>query len=261
MNRHRGVCGPLLAITITLLALAGIGLSAATAAPTVQITYPETEHLYNSGISRAEGTAGTDGGPALVAVYVMLYYYTVGNYEYHYWNWTTQSWQIGSSMETMKLANGLESWKLESGFPTDWPAERTYALYARADDAAGNRGANVSYFYTGDDGPPSIDLNILRPTLRPPNHKLVLAAEVSVEDDNDPNPSVFIRVLSSGSDEPSKNPKFEPDSEIRWADGVRQIWLRSERDKKRTPRVYTIFVRAVDDGGRQSTALGTVTVP
>ena len=129
-------------------------------APTVQISYPENEAWYYSGIDHAEGTASDGDGLGVGRVYCQLYYYSDGDYTNHYWSWTTGAWQTGSSWDTMKLATGTEAWKVDSGFPTDWQPGRTYALYARAYDVLGNVGTNVSYFYIGDDEWPSIAITV-----------------------------------------------------------------------------------------------------
>jgi hypothetical protein len=252
-------------VTFVSIALIAASISAATAVPLVFIDYPEQEHWYPpSGITWAAGTAQADPGRTLNVVYCLLYYYTVGDYTYRYWNWTTRTWQIGTTDPgTMRVATGTDSWRVDGGFPTEWPLAwgRTFALYAQARDDWDVRGANVHYFYLGDTTPPTINLNILRPTLSPANGKMVLAAEVSVQDDYDPSPVVSIGVTSNDAQKPPKNGKAKPDWEIVREGEVWRIWLRAENAGRRAVRVYTIAVNATDGAGNTSSATGTVTVP
>jgi hypothetical protein len=240
-----------------LAILIALGASAA-AAPTVQIDYPEKEHWYSS-VSSAEGTASADPGVAVDEVYCQLYYYSIGHYTYTYWNWVTGIWQTSPTWDTMKLATGTDSWHVDSGFPAGLPADpaRTYALYARVYDANGGVGADVNYFYIGDTTPPTIDLTILQPTLWPPNGKLVLAAEVSVQDDHDPTPEVVIDVTTS---DPPKPGRGKPAWEVVRDGDVWQVWLAAKKAKKGGERAYTISVTATDDAGNTSGATGTVSV-
>lgn len=256
------VRGHSFAAAIALIALVALGAAAAADSPTVQIDYPEKEHWY-SGISSAEGTASADSGVGVDRVYCQLYYYSVGNYDYVYWDWISQTWHTGPTWDTMKLATGTDSWLVDSGFPAELPAdpERTYALYARVYDTNGAVGSDVNYFYIVDSVPPTIDLTILRPTLWPPNGKLVLAAEVSVQDDHDPTPEVVIDVTTSDPPKPPKPGKVKPTSEIVRDGDVWQVWLAAKKAGKGAARVYTISVTATDDAGNTSLATGTVTVP
>jgi hypothetical protein len=240
-----------------------LGGTAAQAVPWIWIDHPQNEQLYCSGITSAQGTVTVDPGVAVDRVYVMLYYYSVGNYNYVYWNWVTQAWQIGSSWDTMKLATGTDAWSVDSGFPPELLAdpERTYALYARAYDTGGGVGANVHYFYVGDYTPPTIDLTILRPTISPANGKLVLAATVAVDDNCTATPGVTIAVTSTAPPKPPKPGKPKPDWQIIQDGDYWQIWLRAENDGRRQPRTYTIDVAAVDGSSNGSRAAGTVVVP
>jgi hypothetical protein len=255
---------PRVVAVLGLLALVALGTSAATAAPLVWIDYPEYEHTYCSAISSAAGTATADAGLSVDRVYCQLYYYDIGNYDYVYWDWVSQTWHTGPTWDTMALATGTESWQLDTGFPDQLPVfpGRTYALYARVYDTTGGAGANVSYFYIGDDNtPPAIDLAILRPTIWPANKKMVLAATVSVEDNCDPGPWVDITVDSTDPQKPPKPKKIRPNWEIIEEGGIWQIWLRAENDGHRQARVYTINVAAVDQASHGARATGTVTVP
>jgi hypothetical protein len=250
-------------VAIALLGLAVFGFSKADAEPTVQITFPQTEHYY-TGISRAECTASAGVEQNVDRVYCQLYYYYAGNYTYQYWNWVAKCWQTSPTWDTMTLAEFVAAtgvWRHSGPFPEKWDSHtgadrRTYALYARVYDTAGGVGANVNYFYIDNVGP-TIRLTVLKKTLQPANGKMVLAAEVSVADACDPAPRVVINVSSS---DVVKGGKDKPDWQIVQEGGVWRIWLRAEIAGGHTTRVYTIGVQATDAAGNTVTASDTVTV-
>ena len=262
MKHSRSVQVPRLVVEIVLVAVFSLGSLAAHAAPTVQITYPEKEQWYCSGISMAAGTAAvSDPGRRVERVYCQLYYYSAGNYTHNYWNWVAGVWQTSPTWDTMVLAEGTNSWQVASGFPDDWQPGRTYALYARVYDTAGEVGTDVNYFYIGDVTPPTISLTILRRTLWPANGKMALAAEVSAEDACDATPEVTIDVASSDTPQPPKKGEPRPDWEIVRDGDVWQVWLRAERAAPSTDRVYVITAAATDDSGNRAQRIGTATVP
>ncbi len=264
----------LLTVVMALLGLGVLGLSKANAEPTVQVTFPQPDQYY-AGISEAKGTASGDVGRAVRSVYCMIHYYSVGDYTYRYWNWTTGQWQIGSSVETLKKADfdpvmGL--WKCSGGFPATWEPStlvpgteepsRTYALDALAyetDFPTNILAAGLAYFYI-DNVPPEISLTVLTETLQPANNEMALAAEVSVADPYDLAPDVEINISSSDVVKASKRRKDEPDWQIVQDGGVWWIWLRAETAGKRKTRLYTIAVQATDAAGNATTASDTVTV-
>ena len=252
------------AAVVGLTGLVALSASAASAAPLVWIDCPEKEGVYCTGITSAAGTVTVDEGLGVDRVYCQLYYYSVGNYDYVYWDWVSQTWHTGPTWDTMRLATGTDSWCVDSGFPAELPADpdRTYALYARAYDTNGGVGADVNYFYVVEDNtPPTIDLTILRPIIRPANNRMVLAATVCVQDDCDDSPEVAVVVDSTDPVKPPKGKRPKPDWEIVEEGGIWQVWLRAENSGRCEARIYTINVAAVDDAGNGARATGTVTVP
>jgi len=170
-------------------------------------------------------------------------------------------WQTSPTWDTMVLAEGTDSWQVASGFPDDWQPERTYALYVRVYDTVGEVGTDVNCLYVGDVTPPTVHLTILRPTLWPANGKMILAAEVSVEEACDPPPNVTIRVATSDTPQPPKNGELRPDWGIVRDGELWQVWLRAERAAPSTDRLYTITATATDDSGNSAQQVGAVTVP
>lgn len=254
-------CARLWGVGFAIAVCAWLGSWVEATEPTVWISYPEPEQWFGaSGIASAAGNAV--GYPEGSAVYVAVYYYSAGNYDYVYWDWVTGTWHTGPSWEaTMRLATGMDSWSVTSGFPTDWQEDRTYALYACIRGPSGIIAADVRYFYI-DATPPDIGLNIIRPVLTPANRALVLAAEVSATDAHDPAPLVAIRVSSNDRIQPPRpRGRARADYEIVRAGDVWQVWLRAEKDHRRRPRIYTIEVQSIDWVGNTSSEVGTVTVP
>jgi hypothetical protein len=90
------------------------------------------------------------------------------------------------------------SWKFGGPFPDTWEPttdgrQRTYALYARADDILGIRGANVAYFYIDNVGPTivapaGVTVEQSGPAGTPADQ--VNLGMPTVTDDADPNPLV-----------------------------------------------------------------------
>ena len=107
---------------------------------------------------------------------------------------------------------------------------------------------------------PTLGLTILKPTLWPVNHQLLLAAAVSgVTDMCDAQPAVAIEVTSN---ETISGPgTASPDWMVVQNGGVRQIWLRAERTGAGDGRTYTITATATDASGNSRVATGTVIVP
>ena len=265
MSRNQSFRAHGFTVLMALLGLPGLGFSTAGAAdaPAVQIVFPE-QSAYYSGISSAEVAVGQ----SVDRVYCQLYYYSVGNYYYQYWNWLTGEWQGSPTWDTMTEAvfdAATGTWKHTGPFPETWEgstdgSQRTYALYARAYVGATSVGQNVSYFYI-DDEPPTIELTLIEPFPLATN-EMVLAAEVSVTDNADPAPSVAIDVTSNevvnrGKKKPHQS---EPDWQVVQNGDVWEIWVRAEKTSRHETRVYTIDVVAGDVFGNTATASATVTV-
>jgi len=110
-----------------------------------------------------------------------------------------------------------------------------------------------------DTTPPDIDLDLLKDTLWPPNHKMVKVAEISATDEVDPMPELTIEVQSNepidGPGDGNTDADWEFDSE------TGELYLRAERSGKGGGRVYTITVTATDSSGNKATKTATVTVP
>jgi hypothetical protein len=111
-----------------------------------------------------------------------------------------------------------------------------------------------------DGTPPDLTLAILKPTIWPANHKLVLAARVTdVSDAGDAAPTVNINVTAN---ELIAGPgDLDPDWVVVQNGNVRDIWLRAERTAPSTDRVYMITATATDDSGNWAQRTGTAVVP
>jgi hypothetical protein len=105
-----------------------------------------------------------------------------------------------------------------------------------------------------DTTPPSMTLTVLQANLWPPNHKLVLVAEVSgVSDICDPNPIVTINVSCNESTDPA-------DWNVVENGKVWEIWVRSERLGSSPGREYYIDALATDASGNATEKTATITV-
>jgi len=112
-----------------------------------------------------------------------------------------------------------------------------------------------------DTTPPTATLTVLKSSLWPPNHQLVLCARVSgVSDVVDPDPLVDIQVAC---DEPA-NGNGDGNTEVDWqivpGDGTWEILLRAERSGS-AARNYTIQVVVTDAVGNHTVRTAQVTVP
>jgi len=115
-------------------------------------------------------------------------------------------------------------------------------------------------FAMPDVTPPTIaDLNVSRPVLWPPNHKMVdVLLDYTVTDDRDPAPAVVVSVTSNEPENGLGDGDTGPDWEIVDAHHLR---LRAERAGNGTGRVYSITITCTDASGNVSAATATVTVP
>jgi hypothetical protein len=118
--------------------------------------------------------------------------------------------------------------------------------------------------YTADNTPPTITVTLDPSVLWPPDHRMVeVAANVTVTDNKDPNPTVELVSIDSN----------EPDNAIGDGNTVddvqgaepgtddRSFQLRAERSGTGGARIYNITYRARDAAGNTATATATVRVP
>ncbi|MFN3652436.1 MAG: hypothetical protein ACK47B_22910 [Armatimonadota bacterium] len=114
------------------------------------------------------------------------------------------------------------------------------------------------------DEPPTIEVSGCDLMIWPPNHKMVtLPFNVTVTDDNDPNPQVEILVFSDEDDFAGNNDNFGPDAEPghRFTPDQLPLKLRAERDAHGDGRVYLVVVVATDGAGNVATHGCTYYVP
>lgn len=110
-----------------------------------------------------------------------------------------------------------------------------------------------------DTTPPTISVTLTPSELWPPNHKMAsITAQISVSDDQDPNPAVQLVSITC-------NEEIDPAQDISGAafgTDDRSFSVRSERTGQRKEgRVYTVTYSATDAAGNTATAKATVTVP
>lgn len=129
---------------------------------------------------------------------------------------------------------------------------------ATATDRAGNS-SSITFPVTVVDAeaPVITGLTTNRPTIWPPNHKMV---DVRVNYSATDNCSVTTTIAVSSSDpgDGAGDGNTEPDFEVV---SNREVRLRAERSAQGGDRVYTITVTAVDPSGNTSTASTAVVVP
>lgn len=111
----------------------------------------------------------------------------------------------------------------------------------------------------GDTMPPVLTVSLTPDQLWPPNHKLAaVQAEVTVQDDQDPNPVVRLVSITC-------NETIDPAKDIAGANlgtDDRTFSVRAERTGQRKEgRVYSVTYSATDEDGNTATATATVTVP
>lgn len=195
-------------LPIALCGMALLAFTEANAGAIADVAFPQMRQYY-SGVDRAEGTAFGDSGVALRSVYCMIHYYSIGDYTYRYWNWTTRTWQIGSTIETMKKADfdaATGAWQCSGDFPTTWEPSltvpgvsepsRTYALDVLAydtDTPTSIRAAGIAYFYIDNvlptiTAPAGVTVDQLGPEGTPADQ--VDLGIPTVADPCDPNPIV-----------------------------------------------------------------------
>jgi hypothetical protein len=138
----------------------------------------------------------------------------------------------------------------------------THTISLQVTDDSGLSDTDEVVIDVVDTTPPSLELSMLRATLWPPNHKLVLVARVSgVADACDPAPAVAIDVQAN---EPINGPG-DGNTEGDWVvvdnGGTWDIWVRSERAGNGSGREYYITATATDAEGNWVRRTATITVP
>ena len=127
-------------------------------------------------------------------------------------------------------------------------------------DASGNKATQVTRTVNVvDTTPPVIDLSLLTDTLWPPNHKMVMVAEISATDICDEAPLLIVDVTSN---EPISGPgDVTTDADWLWDNETGDLYLRAARSGGGDGRTYAITVWAIDGSGNVATNTADVTVP
>jgi hypothetical protein len=135
-----------------------------------------------------------------------------------------------------------------------------HGLQLEVTDERGVTDCDTCLVMVADWTAPDLTLTVLKPTIWPANHKLVLAARVTgVSDAGDADPTVDINVTAN---EPIAGPGDpNPDWIVVRNGGVWDIWLRAERIAPSADRVYMITATATDDSGNWSQRTGAAVVP
>lgn len=110
-----------------------------------------------------------------------------------------------------------------------------------------------------DATPPEVSASVAEDVLWSPNHKLQdVGLSFSVEDDEDPNPTVAVLVYSNEAGNGAGDGNTVGDAAV-GADG--SLSLRAERSGKGSGRVYLVVVAAMDADGNTGYDCATVMVP
>ena len=126
-------------------------------------------------------------------------------------------------------------------------------------DKAGAFDANEVTINVEDTTPPEFTLSVEPDVLWPANHKMVeITPSWEVSDNCDEWPEVTLVSITMNEDDDGKGDGHTA-NDIQVNDN--EIWLRAERSRRGTGRVYTITYQAVDDSGNVTLASATVTVP
>jgi uncharacterized repeat protein (TIGR01451 family) len=139
-----------------------------------------------------------------------------------------------------------------------FPIGRTLVTYT-ATDQAGNTATATQLVTIIDNTPPVISgVSVDKPTLSPPDHKMVFTTVNYRATDNC---GLVTRVLRVTSNEPVNglgDGDTAPDWEVPDANHVR---LRAERSGRGTGRIYTVTITATDKAGNSSSKQVSVRVP
>ncbi|MEN6347354.1 MAG: HYR domain-containing protein [Armatimonadia bacterium] len=137
----------------------------------------------------------------------------------------------------------------------------TTTVNCTATDDSGNVARDTFKVKVVDTTPPELTWKLLKDTLWPVNHKMVLCATLSVYDICDAAPVVDINVTSNEPINGLGDGNTVPDWTVVKSGGVWEVWLRAERAGPSPGREYSLSVVVTDASGNQSTASGTVKVP
>lgn len=137
----------------------------------------------------------------------------------------------------------------------------TTTVDCMATDDSGNVARDSFKVKVVDTTPPELTWNLLKDTLWPVNHKMVLCATLSVFDICDAAPVVDINVTSNEPINGLGDGNTVPDWTVVKNGTVWEVWLRAERAGPSPGREYSLSVVVTDASGNQSTASGTVKVP
>jgi uncharacterized repeat protein (TIGR01451 family) len=139
-----------------------------------------------------------------------------------------------------------------------FPVGQTVVTYA-ARDQAGNTATATQLVTVVDNTPPVISgASVDKPSLWPPDHKMVNVTVNYSATDNCGTVTSALRVTSNEPTNGLGDGDTAPDWEV-W--DTHHVRLRAERSGRGTGRVYTITISATDSAGNSSSKHVTVRVP
>jgi hypothetical protein len=133
-------------------------------------------------------------------------------------------------------------------------------------DAAGNKGSVTAVVSSIDKIAPTLNVQLNKPNIWPPNHKLVeINASLLYSDDASGIASVVLKSITSN--EPDYDPSLVEDDQANdiqnseFGEKDTSFHLRAERSDKGTGRIYTIIYTVTDKAGNSTDVAVTVTIP
>jgi hypothetical protein len=152
---------------------------------------------------------------------------------------------------------------LTNDAPDFFPLGETLVTFT-ATDGSGNSASCTATVAVIDTVPPTIEVDLNRHVLWPPNHKFHdIVASVIVTDDCDPEPG-FVLVSIESNESPNGRGDGNTQPDVRGDDpgtADLEFALRAERSGNGAGRVYTITYRAFDTSGNEALATAHVRVP
>ena len=113
-----------------------------------------------------------------------------------------------------------------------------------------------------DNDPPTVNLDVGKNTLWPPNHKMVKVATVSASDNQDGSVTPVVTVSSDEPEDGTGDGDTAPDTEVvDNGDGTFDVFVRAERAGGGDGRTYTITATATDSCDNVTTETAEVFVP